>query len=59
MTALRSALPILTASKQVYLLSNTDNPYANPERAIEYLGYHNIRPNEMSFDGSGKCVSGC
>ena len=56
--AMRSALPVLKASKQVYLLSNTDNPYANPGRAIEYLGYHDIRPTEMSFDGSGMTARG-
>ena len=48
----RSALPLLRAAKQVHLLTNSANAYAEPSRALEYLRFHGVAASHVSFDGS-------
>ncbi|MDP6705050.1 MAG: universal stress protein [Alphaproteobacteria bacterium] len=50
--ALRSAMPILRAAREVHLLTNTDNKYADPEATTDYLGYHDVAVQHLAFDGS-------
>lgn len=50
--AMRSALPLLQAAKQVHLLTNAANVYAEPARALEYLRFYDVAADHLPFDGS-------
>lgn len=50
--AMRSALPILRVARQVRLLTNSGNIHADPARALEYLRFHGVTAEHLSFDGS-------
>ena len=56
--ALRAALPILENAKEVFVLSNTTNPIANPITAADYLNLHGIKCESDYFDGSGLTARG-
>ncbi len=56
--ALRAALPILEKAEEVFVLSNTTNPMANPVTATDYLNLHEIKCKSDYFDGSGLTARG-
>ena len=56
--ALRAALPILAKAREVFVLSNTTNPMANPAAATDYLSIHGIKSRSDYFDGSGLTARG-
>lgn len=56
--ALRAALPILEKAKEVFVLSNTTNPMANPVTAADYLNVHGIKCKSDYFVGSGLTARG-
>jgi nucleotide-binding universal stress UspA family protein len=56
--ALRSALPFLYAAKEICVLTNTENPVADPVSALEYLAVHGIAASHDTFDGSGLTARG-
>ena len=49
---LRSALPVLRAAKQTYLLTNTANSFAEPGPVLDYLRLYDVGPDPLPFDGS-------
>ncbi len=56
--AMRSAMPLLCACERICLFTNSEHPQANPDGAVEYLGYHQILPEVMSYEGSGLTARG-
>ena len=50
--ALRSAMPLLRAFKQVHVLTNSANELADPKMARDYLSVHGIEAGHLTFDGT-------
>ncbi|MCP5371103.1 MAG: universal stress protein [Hyphomicrobiales bacterium] len=56
--ALRAAIPFLTKTREVLVLSNLANPLANPVVAIDYLHLHGVEAQSRLFDGAGLTARG-
>jgi nucleotide-binding universal stress UspA family protein len=56
--AIRSALPVLQQAEDVWILTNRDNPKADPAALADYLGDYGVKAEAHSFTGAKQTARG-